>query len=47
MNLPKMPMVYFVAPNADHYQDIRTQLQLFGFDCQVFTRNTRQKMPAR
>lgn len=40
MNLPMMPMVYFVAPNAEHFQDVQAQLQLFGFDSQIFTRNS-------
>ncbi|QZA78986.1 diguanylate cyclase [Deefgea tanakiae] len=40
MNSSAMPMVYFVAPNAEHFDDIQSQLSLFGFDCQVFTRNS-------
>ncbi len=40
MNSSVMPMVYFVAPNAEHFEGIQAQLQLFGFDCQVFTRNS-------
>ncbi|MBM5570819.1 MULTISPECIES: diguanylate cyclase [Deefgea] len=40
MNSSVMPMVYFVAPNAEHFDDIQAQLRLFSFDCQVFTRNS-------